>query len=55
MTGDDENVKFTMTIPQQTADWLRETYPDGLETQDRIRMAISDARLLRELRDGNGN
>ena len=47
----DEKQKFTMHLPDATVDWLKTTYPDGLNTQDRLRMAVSDARLVREHRD----
>ncbi len=33
---------------KETEDWLLETYPDADGTQEALRMAVSDARLLRE-------
>lgn len=59
MTDEDSNnSKFTMTITAKTEAWLSDTYPDALDIQDAIRMAISDARIIREHRDVtvmNGN
>ncbi len=43
-----EKVKFSQTIKKETEDWLLETYPDADGTQEALRMAVSDARLLRE-------
>lgn len=43
--------KTTVTISDETEEWLHDTYPDSLSTQEAFRMAISDARLVREHRD----
>ena len=53
MGSDDteEKVKFSQTIKKETEDWLLETYPDADGTQEAMRMAVSDARLLREVFD----
>ena len=49
---DKSTQKTTVTIPDETADWLIETYPDALSLQEAVRMAISDARSAkRQLRD----
>ncbi len=45
---DNEKVKFSQTIKKETEDWLLETYPDADGVQEAVRMAISDARILRE-------
>ena len=42
----DETAKITVTVAQNTLEWLEEEYPDGLSTQEKVRMAISDARQL---------
>lgn len=41
--------KINVTIGEDTEEWIRETYPDALSDQEAIRMAISDARMLREI------
>jgi len=48
MTDDNEKVKFSQTIKKETEQWLLETYPDADGIQEAVRMAVSDARLLRE-------
>lgn len=45
---DREKVKFSQTIKKETEEWLLETYPDSDGVQEAMRMAVSDARLLRE-------
>jgi len=45
---DNEKVKFSQTIKKETEEWLLETYPDADGVQEAVRMAISDARILRE-------
>ena len=47
MANEDET-KFTMTITEADAEWLRDSYPGAKTTQERLRMAISDARDYRE-------
>lgn len=44
----DESEKMTATFKEETLVWLRETYPDAMSDQEAVRMAISDARGLRE-------
>ena len=39
--------KTTVTIPEETVEWLTQTYPDALSLQEAVRMAISDARASR--------
>jgi ABC-type nitrate/sulfonate/bicarbonate transport system ATPase subunit len=46
-----ETQKISATLNEDTVKWLEETYPDSLSNQEAIRMAISDARTLREHRD----
>ena len=36
--------KTTVTLSDDTIDWLERTYPDALGIQEAIRMAINDAR-----------
>jgi len=48
MSDDNEKVKFSQTIKKESEEWLLETYPDADGVQEATRMAISDARLLRE-------
>jgi len=47
-TDSEEKVKFSQTIKKSTETWLLETYPDADGVQEATRMAISDARLLRD-------
>jgi hypothetical protein len=47
--GNSDTIKTTVTLPEETESWLSETYPDALSTQEAIRMAISEARIRREL------
>jgi hypothetical protein len=44
----EESEKMTTTLSAESLEWLRETYPDAMSDQEAIRMAISDARTLRE-------
>ena len=48
MSDDLDKIKITQTIKAETESWLLETYPDADGTQEAIRMAISDARLVRD-------
>lgn len=48
MAEDNEKVKFSQTIKKETEQWLLENYPDADGIQEAVRMAVSDARLLRE-------
>ena len=41
---DKTTTKVTVTLSDETIDWLEKTYPDALSQQGAIRMAISDAR-----------
>lgn len=43
-----ENEKMTLTVSKETIKYLEHTYPDALEIQEAVRMAISDARDFRE-------
>ena len=45
---DDAETKFSMTITEADAEWLLENYPGGTSQQERLRMALSDARRFRE-------
>lgn len=49
--GQKETTKPSVTISRETEEWLHETYPDALSTQEAFRMAISDARMVRETHD----
>jgi len=51
MSDSDERVKLTMTMTPETVDWLTDSYPEALETQEAVRMAISDARAYNNLRE----
>ena len=42
----DETAKITVTVAKDTLDWLESEYPEGLSTQEKVRMAIGDARKL---------
>jgi len=52
-SDDDIETKFTMTISEADARWLEKTYPGAKTNQERIRMAISDARLFRRQTDSD--
>ena len=47
-----ETDKFQTTLTPEDEKWLKDNYPGALSTSERIRMAISDARLLREIHQG---
>ena len=47
----DETVKIGATVPAETVDWLRETYPDAKSDAEAVSMAISDARKLNVILD----
>jgi hypothetical protein len=53
MADDDGKKKFTMTVTSETEDWLDSTYPDADNIQEALRMAVSDARLVRAGGDSN--
>jgi hypothetical protein len=40
----EDNEKITVTLGEETLEWLRENYPDSLSDQEALRMAVSDAR-----------
>lgn len=46
--GNDSKARYSQTIKKETEDWLLKNYPDADGIQEATRMAISDARLLRE-------
>lgn len=48
MADSNEKVKFSQTIKKDTEEWLLDSYPDADGIQEAVRMAVSDARLLRE-------
>ena len=48
MADSNEKVKFSQTLKKETEDWLLDTYPDADGIQEAVRMAISDARILRD-------
>lgn len=52
---DKKTQKTTVTIPDETAEWLIETYPDALSLQEAVRMAISDARSVKNDLDTGEN
>jgi hypothetical protein len=41
--------RFQMTLSEETAEWLEESYPDALNPQEAVRMAISEARIRRHI------
>jgi hypothetical protein len=47
--GSSETVKTTVTLSEETEEWLHKTYPDALSLQEAIRMAVSESRIRREL------
>lgn len=49
MADNDDKLEtnFTMTVTKDDAKWLKKTYPGAKSTQERLRMAISDARIFR--------
>jgi len=44
---DKDTSKTTVTISEETRNWLETEYPDALSLQEAIRSAISDARVHR--------
>lgn len=46
--SDNERARISMTMTRQTKKWLNQTYPDALEVQEQLRMAVNDARQLRD-------
>lgn len=44
LMGNPETVKISMTLTQNSVEWLEETYPEAQSTQEAVRMAVSDAR-----------
>jgi len=45
------NVKITVTVPEETREWLRETYSDHTSDSARVANAIRDARSLQQVMD----
>jgi len=45
--------KTTVTISDDTKEWLTSEYPDALSLQEAIRNAISDARVHRTVIDSS--
>lgn len=50
MAMDKDTEKSTVTMSEDTKEWLVDTYPDALSLQEAVRMAISDARTVHEYR-----
>ena len=48
MSEEASTKKISMTITVATERWLQNTYPDAASTQEAIRMAISDARIMQD-------
>lgn len=46
---DQQTEKITVTVSEETTEWLQSEYPDALSTQEAIRSAISDARIHRSV------
>ena len=44
-----ETTKLSVTIPVDSAQWLRERYPDAKSDSERVAFAIGDARDLDRL------
>lgn len=44
---DEDNVKFTMTLEQKDAEWLRHGYPASQSLQEALRSAINEVRVRR--------
>ena len=42
---DNTTEKHTVTLSEDTVEWLKSEYPDALSVQEAIRTAISDARM----------
>lgn len=43
--------QITVTLNEETKEWLMKNYPDALNDQEALRMAVSDARLFRMASD----
>lgn len=41
--------KTTVTLSEDTEEWLKSEYPDALSLQEAIRTAMSDARMHRKI------
>ena len=39
-----ETQKLSMTLTEDSIEWLNEQYPEAQSTQEAVRMAVSDAR-----------
>ena len=49
-----ETVKISMTLTEDSKEWLDDNYPEAQSTQEAIRMAVADARKHCEaLRNAN--
>jgi hypothetical protein len=46
--GSDETQTTTFSCKEETAEWLRQAYPDALGLNEQIRNAIADARKVRD-------
>ena len=44
MGNQQETKKLSMTLTNESIDWLHNTYPEAQSTQEAVRMAICDAR-----------
>ena len=51
----DETVKTTLTLPETSESWLLEEYHEALNLQEAVRMAIADARYLRDGPNSEGD
>lgn len=53
-SGDDSEPKtrFQMSIEPETAEYLRDAYPDQMNVQERLRAAVSEVRMRRNLEGG---
>lgn len=47
MSMDKETSKVTVTLSDETIEWLESEYSDALSTQEAMRSALSDARIHR--------
>ena len=45
----DETTKVGVTLPDETVEWLRETYPEAKSNAEAVTLAISDARNFQKL------
>lgn len=43
--------QITVKLEDSTQEWLSDNYPDAINNQEAVRMAISDARLFRMASD----